>query len=126
MVLNDGRQVRGSELAVRDPARELVVPHAVVAAEELAVRLREVRDLVPAGEREGPAGWLCRIPLHAVRGGDLAELLVVVEDRDVRGVRELAVVRRSAEVELASRLRKRVEASAGRSRSRGACRTRRC
>ena len=52
VVLDDRREVRGREAAVRDPARELVVPHAVVPAEELPVRLGEVRDLVPARECE--------------------------------------------------------------------------
>ena len=117
VVLDDGRQVRSGELSVRHPARELVVPHAVVSAEELPVRLREVRDLLPARERERPARRLRRVPLHAVRGRDLAKLLVVVEDRGVCGVRELAVVRRGAEVELAGRLRESVEAGAGRSGS---------
>ena len=50
--LDDVRELRGSELAVRHPARKLVVPHAVVATEQLAVRLREVGDLVTTRERE--------------------------------------------------------------------------
>ena len=52
VVLDDGRQVRSGELAVGDPARELVVPHAVVPAEKLAIGLRQVRDLVTAREGE--------------------------------------------------------------------------
>ena len=113
VVLDDGRQVRSGELAVGDPARELVVPHAVVSAEELPVRLREVRDLLPAREHERPARRLRSVPLHAVRGRDLAKLLVVVVDRGICGVRELAVVRRGAEVELAGGLGGLVEPGAG-------------
>ena len=41
-------------------------------------------------------------PFHAVRGCDLPELLGVVEDGGVGGIGKLAVVRRSAEVELSS------------------------
>ena len=56
--LDDRREFRGRKAAVADPAWELVVPHAVVPAEELPVRLGEVRDLVPARERErAPLGF---------------------------------------------------------------------
>ena len=61
VVLDDGRQLRSSELAVRHPARELVVPDAVVTTEELAVSLCEVCDLVTAGERELTLGGLSSI-----------------------------------------------------------------
>ena len=44
-------------------------------------------------------------PFHAVAGGDLAELVDVVQDGGVGLVCELAVVGRSTEVELPSRLR---------------------
>ena len=53
VILDDRRQLRSSELAVRHPARELVVPDAVVTTEELAVCLGKVGDLVAAGESEG-------------------------------------------------------------------------
>ena len=52
VVLDDRRQLRSSELAVGHPARQLVVPDAVVTAKELAVCLRKICDLVTAGERE--------------------------------------------------------------------------
>ena len=53
VVLDDGRELGGRKPAVADPAWELVVPHAVVPAEQLAVALRELRNLVTArkGER---------------------------------------------------------------------------
>ena len=53
-------------------------------------------------------------PFHAVRGSDLAEHCVVVEDSSVGSVRELTVVRRSTEVLLARKLCERVEARGGR------------
>ena len=58
VVLDDRRQVRSSELAVCDPARELVVPDTVMSAEELAVRFRKVRNLVAAREGESSPRWL--------------------------------------------------------------------
>ena len=61
VVLDDGRQLRRRELAVGHPARELVVPDAVVTTEELAVCLCEVSDLVTAGERELTLGGLSSI-----------------------------------------------------------------
>ena len=72
VVPNDGATVRldhvreivCSERPAADPARQLVVPHAVVAAEELAVGLGEVRDLVTARERERAPRRLSRV-LHA-------------------------------------------------------------
>ncbi len=114
-------QIRSRELPVRDPARELVVPHAVMPAQQLPVLLRQARNHVPARERERPARRLRRVlrrihshkpengdggcgthPFHAVTGGDLAELGVVAELRDVGGVSQLGVVRRAAKVELPS------------------------
>ena len=53
VVLDDGRQLRSRELAVGHPARQLVVPDAVVSTEELAVCLGKVGDLVAAGESKG-------------------------------------------------------------------------
>lgn len=61
MVLDHSGQVRSRELAIRDPARELVVPHAVVSAQELAIRLREVRDDVPVCECERSTRGLSRV-----------------------------------------------------------------
>lgn len=55
VVLNDGCQVGGSEAAIGHPARELVVPDAVVSTEELAVSLRQVSDLITAREGERAA-----------------------------------------------------------------------
>ena len=52
VVLDDGRELGGRKPAVADPAWELVVPHAVMPAKQLSVRLSEVRDLVAARERE--------------------------------------------------------------------------
>ena len=53
MVLDHTRQLVGGPRRTGHPARELVVPHAVVPAEQLAVALRELRNLVTArkGER---------------------------------------------------------------------------
>ena len=48
VVLDDRRQVGRGELSVGDPARQLVVPHAVVSTEELTICLGEVRNLVTA------------------------------------------------------------------------------
>ena len=50
--LNDVGEIRCGELSIRNPARELVVPHAVVPTEKLSVRLRQVGDLVTAREGE--------------------------------------------------------------------------
>ena len=61
VVLDDGRQLRSGELAVRHPARQLIVPDAVVTTEELAVCLCEVSDLVAAGESELTLGGLSSI-----------------------------------------------------------------
>ena len=61
VVLDDGRQLRSRELTVGHPARELVVPNAVVTTKELAVCLSEVCDLVAAGERELTLGGLSSI-----------------------------------------------------------------
>ena len=58
VVLDDGGEVGSGELPVGHPARELVVPDAVVPAEELAVRLGKVGDLVTAGEGERSTCWL--------------------------------------------------------------------
>ena len=64
VVLDDGRQVRSGELAVRHPARELVVPHAVVTAKQLPIALRELRDLVSSRERERAPLRLRRVLPH--------------------------------------------------------------
>ena len=64
VVLDDGRQVIGSEASVGHPARELVVPHAVVPAEKLAIGLRQVRDLVTAREGELAARGLGSVLYH--------------------------------------------------------------
>ena len=61
MVLDDGRELGGRKPAVADPAWELVVPHAVVPAEQLSVRLGKVSDLVAARERERSLLWLSSI-----------------------------------------------------------------
>ena len=53
VVLDDSRQLRRRELAVGHPARQLIVPDAVVTAEQLAICLCEIRDLVATREREG-------------------------------------------------------------------------
>ena len=121
MVLDDSGQVRSGELAVGDPARELIMPHAVMSAKQLAVRPGEIRDNVPIGERERSARRLSRVlsvqnricisishsvricasstdPLHTVAWRNLAELPRVREDGDVCAVGELRVVCRAAEV----------------------------
>ena len=61
VVLNDACQGVDSPGTAGDPARELVVPDAVVPAEELAVRLREVGNHVTIRERECPLLGLSRI-----------------------------------------------------------------
>jgi hypothetical protein len=53
VVLDDGGELRSGELATGHPARELVVPNAVMATEKLAVGLGEVRNLVTSAESEG-------------------------------------------------------------------------
>ena len=58
VVLDHTRQLVGGPRRTGHPARELVVPHAVVATEQLPVRLREVRDLVATRERERALLWL--------------------------------------------------------------------
>ena len=58
VVLDDRRQLRSSELAVRHPARELVVPDAVVTTEEHVVLLGDGRDGITIREGEGSARWL--------------------------------------------------------------------
>ena len=113
VVLNDGRQLRRRELAIGHPARELVVPDAVVTTEELAIRLCEVCDLVAAGESEGTFRGFGSIlttsplamqticgtekahcyPFHAVPRGDLSEHRSIIQDRRICGIRELGVVR---------------------------------
>ena len=52
MGLNHARQLVGGPRRAGHPARELVVPHAVVPAEQLAVALRELRNLVTARKGE--------------------------------------------------------------------------
>ena len=64
VVLDDSRQVGRGELPVGHPAWELVVPDTVVPAEELAIRLGEVSDLVTAGEGERSTSRLSGILLH--------------------------------------------------------------
>lgn len=49
---HDSRQLRRAEVAVRKPVRELVVPHAVVAAQQLSGLLRKVRNDVPIRKRK--------------------------------------------------------------------------
>ena len=136
VVLDDGRQLRSRELAVRHPARQLVVPDAVVTTEELAVCLGKVCDLVAAGESEGtfrgfgsilttcPLAMLTIFgtekahcyPFHAVPRGDLAKLLGVIQFCGISRVGELGVVRRRPKVELPGGLCERVQAC---SRDRG-------
>lgn len=111
------------------------MPDTVVSAQQLAVRLREVRDHIAVRERERPLGGLRSIlmpcaripstpqlvreevrskinthPFHTVAGGDLAELLNVIELRDVRRVTELGVVGRASKVELPGSFCERVQA----------------
>ena len=130
VVLDDRRQLRRSELAVGHPARQLVVPDAIVTTEELAVCLGKVCNLVATGESEGAFSGFRSIlatfllamlivsaiekahyyPFHAVPGRDLPKLLRVREQGDIRRVRELRVVRCAPKVQLARLLRERVQA----------------
>ena len=64
VVLDDRRQLRSGELAVGHPARELVVPHAVMSSEELSVGLRQVRDLITSRKGERALLRLCSILLY--------------------------------------------------------------
>ncbi len=59
--LNDLSQLRGGPVAVRNPARELAVPHAVVSAQELPVVFGKVGDGVAVRELEGSARRLSRV-----------------------------------------------------------------
>lgn len=59
--LDDRRQLSCGEAPARDPAGELVVPNTVMSAQELAIRLREVRDHIAIRERERSARGLRRI-----------------------------------------------------------------
>lgn len=81
-----------------------------MSTNSLAVGLGKPDDGLAARETEDVARPLGRVPLHAVRRGDLAEIARVGQDADVRGVTELAVVRRGTEVRLALRSDERVEA----------------
>jgi len=94
------------------------MPDASVASEKLPVCLRQVRDDVAAGEREHAARLLCRVPLHAVSGGNLPKLCGIIEERKVWAVRQLAVVSRRAQIQLSSSFGGHVETD-GRSRGRG-------
>ena len=58
MVLDDRRQLRGSEATTGDPAWELAVPHAVVATEELTIGLGEISNLVSTSPGEDTLFWL--------------------------------------------------------------------
>ena len=46
--LDDVREIRCGKLPVRDPARELVVPNAIVPPEQLAVLLGQIGNHVPS------------------------------------------------------------------------------
>lgn len=119
------------------------MPDTVVSAQQLAVRLREVRDHIAVRERERPLGGLRSIlmpcaripsvreevrskinthPFHAVAGSDLAELLNVIEPRDVRRVAELGVIGRASKVELPGSFCKRVQARGRAGGHHGSCR----
>ena len=59
--LHHERKLRGGERAVDYPVGQLVMPDTVVSAQQLAVRLREVRDHIAVRERECPLGGLSRV-----------------------------------------------------------------
>lgn len=56
------------------------MPNKSMASNKLSVCLRKLNDSFTAGETEDSSALLCRIPLHAVSGCELAELLVVGQD----------------------------------------------
>lgn len=69
-----------------------------------------------------PDSWMTH-PFHAVAGSDLAELLVVGEERNVYRVGEFRVICRTTKVQFALRFGKRVQAGGRARRScRGSCR----
>ena len=50
--LDDARKLRRTEATVGNPARQLIVPDAVMAAEKLSVGFGEVGNLITSGECE--------------------------------------------------------------------------
>lgn len=53
-------EVRSAERAVLEPIRQLVMPHAVMPAQQFPGLLREVRDYVGVLEREHTLFGFCR------------------------------------------------------------------
>jgi hypothetical protein len=105
-VRRDNRgKFRWTEVARRNPARDLLMPHTGVSTQKLPVRLRQIGNYVTLGECEGSTARLRRVPLHGVAGCELTELSGVAQDFDVWSICQLAVVRRGTKVELARRLR---------------------
>ena len=60
VTLHNERKLGSGERPVRDPVRQLVVPHTVVPAQLLAGAARKVRDDVRVVEREVARGRLGR------------------------------------------------------------------
>lgn len=81
MVLHNRRQRRCRPVGrrVRQPVRQLVVPHQVVAAHDLAVGLGEREEVVAAGVVEDALFGLGGIPFHDVGWRQLAEVFGVVQ-----------------------------------------------
>lgn len=73
MVLNDGRQT-GLVTDIVHPARKLGVPHKSMPANELAVLLREVDEVVGRGPVKLAAIGLDLVPLHRVLRSDLTKV----------------------------------------------------
>lgn len=74
-------------MEVLTPRRQLAVPNQRVAPQELSIGLRHSSNNISRleGERSGAA--LGGIPLHAVLGSELTELVLVVDDVTVSGIR---------------------------------------
>ena len=89
--LNYGSELRSVEVARSYPARELVIPYAIVATDNLVVALSQANDLLTASEIEIALCWLRGIlygtsanreesscspsyPFHAVTRCDLTKL----------------------------------------------------
>ena len=94
-----------------DPGSQLGVPDQSVAADGDAGLLGEVGEEVSASKVELALVGLEGIPLHAVLGGDLAE--VGLDDRGGLAAAEGALVGSSADIQLALGLEKLVDACSG-------------
>lgn len=76
----------------RHPARQLLIPNQIMAPQFLPIRLSQVGNGISLLEAEAVLRRLGGVPLHGVTGGELAEVISVVELGHVGVVCELGVV----------------------------------